>query len=218
MINGCVNALNDLKTWHDRYYVAIFLYHYHFSVYNRIEIIQGGLSMGKKSVKEDKNIYFLSRENADLTREEASEKTFISKSRIESIEYESSAPRPDEVIAMARAYNSASMCNYYCSHDCEIGQEYVPEIQTRHLTQAVLEMLSSMNNFDKHKEQLIDITADGKIDQTELHDLAIIQNGLARVSMAIDSFNLWVNNKISDCIIDKDDLELERNSLKSESE
>ena len=95
--------------------------------------------MGKKSVKENKNIYFQARENADLSRAEASEKTFISESRIESIEYDNSIPRPDEVIAMARAYNSASMCNYYCSHDCGLGQEYIPEIQTRHLAEEARE-------------------------------------------------------------------------------
>lgn len=169
--------------------------------------------MGKKSVKENKNVYFQARENAGLTREEASEKTFISESKIESIEYDNSIPKPDEVLAMARAYNMASMCNYYCSHDCEIGQEYVPEIQSRHLTQAVLEMLSSLKQLTNHKDRLIDITADGKIDDTELHDLAVIINGLERVSMAIDSFTLWVDNKITSGIIDKEALDQEKNTL-----
>ena len=169
--------------------------------------------MGKKSVKENKNIYFQARENADLSRAEASEKTFISESRIESIEYDNSIPRPDEVIAMARAYNSASMCNYYCSHDCVIGQEYVPEIQTRHLSEAVLEMLASLNELEEHKNRLIAITADDKIDDSELHDLAVIQDGLSRVSMAIDSFQLWVDDKIKTGVIDKEAYDQARKKL-----
>ena len=94
-----------------------------------------GPEMGKKSVKEDKNIYFRSREAAGLTRAEASEKTFISESRIEKIEYNNGVPRPDEVIAMAHAYNAAHLCNYYCSHDCQIGQKYVPEVRIKDLSQ-----------------------------------------------------------------------------------
>ncbi len=169
--------------------------------------------MGKKSVKEDKNIYFLARENAGLTRAEASEKTFISESRIEKIEYDKSAPRPDEVIAMAHAYNSASICNYFCSHDCEIGQKYVPEIQSKHLTQAVLEMLASLNVLEEQKNRLIAISADGIIDETELHDLAVIRDGLKRISMSIDSFNLWVDDQIVHGVIDSEALERETKQL-----
>lgn len=169
--------------------------------------------MGKKSVKEDKNIYFLARENAGLTRAEASEKTFISESRIEKIEYDKSAPRPDEVIAMSRAYNSASICNYFCSHDCEIGQKYVPEIQSKHLAQAVLEMLASLNVLEEQKNRLIAISADGIIDETELHDLAVIRKGLDRISRSIDSFNLWVDEQIAAGVIDSEALDNEISKL-----
>ena len=58
--------------------------------------------MGKKSIKENKNIYQLSREKLDLTREKASEQmTYISADRIEKIESEKSLPHPDEILAMA---------------------------------------------------------------------------------------------------------------------
>lgn len=79
--------------------------------------------MGRKSIKEDKNIYFKSRENAGMTRETAAEKLqFISADRIERIENERSVPHPDEVLAMADAYKNPSLCNYYCSHECPIGR------------------------------------------------------------------------------------------------
>ena len=42
--------------------------------------------MGRKSTKENKNIYQITREEVDLTREEASElKDFVSSDRIEKI-------------------------------------------------------------------------------------------------------------------------------------
>ena len=61
--------------------------------------------MGRKSTKENKNIYQITREEADLTREEASElMDFISSDRIEKIESEKSASHPEEILAMADAY------------------------------------------------------------------------------------------------------------------
>ena len=152
--------------------------------------------MGRKSVKEDKNAYFKAREDAGFTRAKASELTSISESRIEKIENRNAVPHPDEVLSMAHAYHAPIICNYYCSHDCEIGKEYVPEIQVRPLTQAVLEMLASMNELDQQKNRLIAISADGQIDESEMSDLAMIQKELARVSNAIDSFNHWVDETI----------------------
>ena len=169
--------------------------------------------MGKRSVKEDKNVYFRAREDAGLTRAEASEKTGISESRIEKIENRNQTPHPDEVLVMAKAYSAPSICNYYCSHDCVIGQEYVPEIKATHLAQAVLEMLASLNEFDEYKNRLIQITSDGAIDESELRDLAKIQSGLDRVSMAIDSFQLWVSDRIASGVIDKEALEKEKEKL-----
>ena len=68
--------------------------------------------MGRKSVKENKNIYQLSRESVNLTREKASmELKFISADRIEKIESEKSYPHPDEIIAMAKCYKNPSLCN-----------------------------------------------------------------------------------------------------------
>ena len=67
--------------------------------------------MGKKSTKENKNVYQLAREAADMTREEAAEALeFVSESRIEKIEGEKSLPEPDEVLAMANAYKKPSLC------------------------------------------------------------------------------------------------------------
>ena len=86
--------------------------------------------MGKASTKENKNRYFQAREDLGLTRAEASELLeVISEDRVEKIENERIAPQPYDVLAMARAYKKPSLCNYYCSHECPIGKEYVPEVE-----------------------------------------------------------------------------------------
>ena len=155
--------------------------------------------MGRKSTKENKNIYQTSREAADLTREAASELLeFISSDRIEKIENEKSLPHPDEILAMADCYKNPSLCNYYCSHECPIGQEYIPEVKFKELSQITLEMLASLNSLEKEKNRLIEITVDGEISDDEIHDFEKIQEQLSQISLAIDSLQLWVQKAIAD--------------------
>ena len=155
--------------------------------------------MGRKSTKENKNIYQISREEANLTREAAAEELeFISSDRIEKIESEKSLPHPDEILAMADCYKNPSLCNYYCSHECPIGQEYVPEVTFKELSQITLEMLASLNSLEKEKNRLIEITVDGVISDDEKKDFEKIQEQLAEISLAIDSLELWVQKAIVD--------------------
>lgn len=154
--------------------------------------------MGRKSTKENKNIYQESREKCGFTREVAAEKLeFISRSRIEKIEYEKSAPHPDEVLAFAECYNNPALCNYFCSHDCPIGQKYVPEITEKNLSQITLEMLAALNELTERKDRFINIAADEHISPEELPDFMEIKKNLEKMSMIIDSLNLWVNKTMS---------------------
>ena len=85
--------------------------------------------MGRASTKENKNIYQTTRESLEFSREKASEVLeTISSERIEKIENEKSMPHPDEVLLMSKKYKKPSLCNYYCSNQCPIGKEYVPEV------------------------------------------------------------------------------------------
>ena len=73
--------------------------------------------MGKKSIKEDKNVYFVAREEAGLTRAQASELIgTISESRLEKLETGKTAIVPEDVVDMALAYKKPELCNYYCTH------------------------------------------------------------------------------------------------------
>ena len=161
--------------------------------------------LGKKSIKKDKNIYQLSREELELTRESASERMgCISADRIEKIESEKSLAHPDEVMVMADAYKKPNLCNYFCSHECPIGREYVPEIQPKDLSQIVLEMLASLNTIDKHRDRLIEITADGKIGKDEMTDFQKIQEQLSKISLSVESLRLWVEDTIANGKITSD--------------
>lgn len=161
--------------------------------------------MGKKSVREDKNIYQIAREEAGLTRAAASElMDFVPESRIES---ERALPRPEDVLAMSKAYKKPGLCNYYCSKACPIGQEFVPAVELKGLTQIALEVLNSLNKLTKEKERLIEISVDGRISEDEIKDFARIRHELNSISATVDALQLWVSDTIAANGLDKAELD-----------
>lgn len=171
--------------------------------------------MGKRSVKEDKSIYQLSREEQGLTRAQASELMgFLSESRIEKIENRRSSVYPDEILAMAKAYKKPSLCNSYCANECPIGQQYVPEIEVKELSQIVIEMLASLNALTRQKDRMVEIIADGQVDDEELRDFIAIQDGLEKVSLVAETLKLWVNNTVASGAIDAEKVAAIRAQMK----
>lgn len=161
--------------------------------------------MARVSTKENKNIYQITREGLKLSREAASELLeSIPPERIEKIENERSLPHPDEVLVMSDKYMQPSLCNYYCANQCPIGQEYVPEIKVKNLSQIVLEMLASLNSVSKQKDRLIEITADGKISGDELEDFIFIQEELERISITVETLQLWSERMMATGVIDEE--------------
>lgn len=159
--------------------------------------------MGRVSIKENKTPYQLSREAMGYSREKASEELgWISAERIEKIENEKSLPHPDEVLEMSIAYKNPKLCNYYCANQCPIGQEYVPEIKIKDLSQIVLEMLASLNAMHKKQERLIEITADGEISGEEIADFVQIQEELERISITVETLQLWSEQMLATGAID----------------
>lgn len=161
--------------------------------------------MGRLSIKENKTLFQLSREELGYSRERASELLgWISPERIEKIENEKSMPHPDEVLAMAATYKNPKLCNAYCAKLCPIGQEYVPEIRIKDLSQIVLEMLASLNAMYKKQERLIEITADGQISGDEIEDFVRIQEELERISITVETLQLWAERMLATGAIDMD--------------
>ena len=159
--------------------------------------------MGRASTKSNKNRYQLIREELGLSREKAGELLeAVTPERIEKIESGKSLPHPDEVLTMAAKYRRPTLCNYYCSNQCPIGQQYVPEIQIKDLSQIVLEMLASLNSMHRQKERLIEITADGRISGDELADFIYIQEELERISITVETLQLWSEKMLATGVID----------------
>lgn len=161
--------------------------------------------MGRISTKENKNIYQLRREELGLSREKASEiLKYLTPERIEKIESEKSFPHPEEVLTMSEGYRMPNLCNYYCANECPIGYKYVPEIEVKNLSEIVLEMLASLNAMNKKQERLIEIAANGIIEKEEVKDFVTIQKELERISINVETLQLWAEKMVADQKIDVD--------------
>lgn len=164
--------------------------------------------MGKRSIKENKNIYFECRDNLGLSRAQASElMEGISESSLEKMETGKTNIYPEDVVLMAKAYKRPDLCNYYCTHECAIGKTSVPEVKISSLSEIVLGMLSSLNSLERQKDRLIEITADGQISDDELEDFASIQKQLEHIDATVEALKLWVNGTIAEGKINKEKLD-----------
>ena len=96
---------------------------------------------------------------------------------------------------MADKYKLPELCNYYCSNQYPIGQQYVPEIKMKELP---------LNKMNKKQERLIEITADGIIDNDELDDFIYIQEELKKISVNVETLQLWSERMLASGAIDED--------------
>ena len=171
--------------------------------------------MGRISVKKNKTLFQLYREELGLTRERASElMEGMTASRIEKIE-NGQEPTPYDVIQMADCYNKPDLCNYYCSHRCEIGNRYVPEIEVSELPNIILETIAGLNDITPHTNRLIQIARDGRITDEEIPEFAYISTKLDEISLAVDALNLWVEKTAGENRLNAELLKKEKDRIKA---
>ena len=153
--------------------------------------------MGRRSTKEDKNIYQQSRENKGLSRDAAEEVLqFVSADRIEKIESGKSAPHPDEVLAMEQGYQNPELSNYYCTHECPIGMKYVQKAELKELPQLTVELLSALHAMEEEQNRLIDISVDGRVNSFERKEFDMILQKLSALDRAIRGMRIWIEHAI----------------------
>ena len=135
-------------------------------------------------------------------------------SKIEKFEYELQDPTPYDIVQMADAYKRPDLCNYFCSHKCEIGHRYVPEVEVSDLSDIILETIASLNEINPLTTRLIQIARDGKISDDEIKDFAFISKKLDEISLAVDALNLWVDKTASEQKLNIELLHSEKEKLK----
>ena len=149
-----------------------------------------------------KNIYRVTREKLGLSRAEAvlyipddpehPGMDGIAEHRLVRIEDGSINVQPEDVVAMARRYNEPELRNYYCCHQCPIGQIDAPEVKkTESIHEVLTTMAVSLRNANHDKIRLMEILNDGQVTGDEMEDFERITEELERISMSIEALQLW---------------------------
>ena len=79
----------------------------------------------------------------------------------------------------------------------------MPEVKIKDLSQIVLETIASLNTMQKQKDRLIEITVDGHISGDELADFVHIQEELEKISIAVETLQLWCERMLDTGAIDQ---------------
>lgn len=158
--------------------------------------------MGKKATKAADNMYYLARsqaaeQNSDFSsREKAAELTGIDRTRLARIELDTISPYPEEVKAMAEAYNMPELCNSYCARECPIGRNSVAEVTIDDFDRLALKVLGSLKDIDALRASLIAISEDGVIEEKERPAFQDILDSLQKISNNANALRLWAMKNI----------------------
>jgi len=158
--------------------------------------------MSKKATKAADNMYYLARSEAAAacddfsSREKAAEIIGIDRTRLARIELDTIAPYPEEVRAMALAYNTPELCNSYCARECPIGKNSVQEVAIDDFDRLALKVLGSLKDIDSLRSSLIAISEDGYIDETERIAFEDILDSLEKISTNAEALRLWAIKNI----------------------
>lgn len=165
---------------------------------------KGLIEMPRKSVKENKSVYQQAREELQLTRDMASElMSGMTADRIEKIENGRTAIQPEDVLIMAKCYKAPNLCNHYCSQECVIGQEYVPEVKIKSLSQIAIETVNSLGRLNRARDRILEIVEDGEVTPDEYADFFNIKESLDKISLCVGALQLWIDEQIANGKLNK---------------
>ncbi|QXE19504.1 helix-turn-helix transcriptional regulator [Clostridium sp. 001] len=152
-----------------------------------------------RSIKDTDTIYKKARIEASnsndklRSREGASEILGVSPSSL--LNYETGVCKQiptDVVVKMAEIYNAPELMNYYCCNECVIGRHIAPQVEILAMDRITIQIVSSLENINEVKKELLDITEDGIITEGEKPKLEHIVKTLDKIEKESRELKLWV--------------------------
>lgn len=155
--------------------------------------------MGRGSTKGNENVYFVARKRAAMynerlySREGAAELLGISVSTLADYELGNTKVVPvDKVVLMADLYNAPELKTGYCKHECPICSYLPVATEVKGLEWITLRLMKRLDcdELNRIKKELVDITEDGIIDETEKPELKKILAFLDEVAESISELKI----------------------------
>ena len=159
--------------------------------------------MGRKASKAKKNIYYLARihaaeQNTEFSsREKASERVGIERSRLARIELDKVQPYPEEILMMSKAYEAPWLCRDYCSNGCMIGLDKavgkkLKNVKMDSFERISLKFISSSQSMEALTRRLVDISKDGKITEDEYETFKGILKAMNELSESLKEVKAFI--------------------------
>ena len=114
----------------------------------------------------------------------------VDRLRLLKIENGQKTPDPDDVAAMAKAYNAPELRNYYCTKECPLGCNEQPLIYDD-LDKISVRLLSALHFLENANDRIYAILEDGKVSENERAEFANILETLNKISYSAGSLELW---------------------------
>lgn len=157
--------------------------------------------MANITAKTSSNVFYQARCNAAThneqlsSREGAADYMSIDRGRLYRIESGIAVPYPEEIRLMAGLYNAPELENYFCRTMCPLGKE-MPKAELDDLDRITIRTLSVFRKIGKTRETLLDITADGVIDESEKPELEAVMRNLEEIEEIAQSMKLWIKKNL----------------------
>ena len=156
------------------------------------------------STNEKKNVYYYCRKKAGesdvrfKSRDGAAELLGISAVSLRDHETGGTKVIPPDVVArMSILYNAPELRSHYCA-ECPIGEVQKvqkPGEEVFELEKLTLRLLSSFKDITGVKDKLIEIAADGVIDEFEKPDLEYVLKTLDTVALHVQELKIWAERE-----------------------
>lgn len=157
--------------------------------------------MSNVAAKTAANIFYQARCEASThneqlsSREGAADIMSIDRGRLYRIESGIANPYPEEVHLMADLYNSPELENHYCTSMCPLGSN-IPQVSIETLDRISIRALDAFRKVKDTKELLMDIVADGVVDESEEADMERIIETLNELEQVAQSLKIWAKKNL----------------------
>ena len=137
--------------------------------------------------RNSRNIYKYARDTADMSQEAWAEAIGVSADSVRNYEAGRQVPGDEVVKAMIEISGLTPLKNWHLQHKSTLAGEVLPEVEWVPVAQAVCAVCAEIRSVTSSESdrKLLDMAADGRIDELEFEEFQRIMERLRRLARAI---------------------------------
>ena len=125
------------------------------------------------------------RNKAKLTREEAAHRIYVGTRTLADYESGKTIAPPDVVLKMSEVYQEPELTADYCKKTCPIGQILAHSLDRSEFAVTVLWILKEFADVERLKDNLVNIAADGQLQDHEMDEFQAILKEMVELEKRI---------------------------------